>query len=318
MVMHHDWAHFDLNVCDGYVASDDHTPIITDSSVDESKKELDATQLYLGEIGQAKLLTAEEEIELSLRSQEGCVYSRNKMIESNLRLVVKIARRYLNRGLDLLDLIEEGNLGLMHAISKYDPTKGFRFSTYGTWWIRQTIERALMNQTRTIRLPIHIVKELNVYLRAERELEQRLDHIPKIEEIAYFLGKDPKDVEKMLSLKERVSSIDGPINDDNDKSFINMIQDDNEINPVHRLIHEDVLSKIESCLDMLNEKQREVILRRFGLRGCDHRTLEEVGEEIGLTRERVRQIQVDALMHLRSLMGDQTKEYFQSHTDFGF
>jgi len=304
MGTHHDWSHFDLNVCDGYVANEDHTPIYPEIPLVDDKKEIDATQLYLAEIGEAKLLNAEEEIELAIRAQEGCLFSRNRMIESNLRLVVKIARRYLNRGLDLLDLVEEGNLGLIHAISKFDPTKGFRFSTYGTWWIRQTIERALMNQTRTIRLPIHIVKELNVYLRAERELEQRLDHHPTIDEIAYFLGKKAKDVEKMLSLKERVSSIDGPINDDNDKSFVNIIQDNNEINPVQKLIQESILLKIESCLDQLSDKQREVIVRRFGLRGLEHRTLEEVGEEIGLTRERVRQIQVDALMQLRQFMSD--------------
>ncbi|NBV28910.1 RNA polymerase sigma factor RpoS [bacterium] len=313
MVMHHDWSHFDLNVCDGYVANDDHTPLYAENTVSDAKKEIDATQLYLSEIGEAKLLNAEEEVELAIRAQEGCILSRNKMIEANLRLVVKIARRYLNRGLDLLDLIEEGNLGLIHAISKFDPTKGFRFSTYGTWWIRQTIERGLMNQTRTIRLPIHIVKELNVYLRAERELEQRLDHHPSIDEIAYFLGKKSRDVEKMLSLKERVSSIDGPINDDNDKSFVNIIQDLNEINPVQKLIQENILLKIESCLNFLTDKQREVIVRRFGLRGLDHKTLEEVGEEIGLTRERVRQIQVDALMQMRQYMNDEDTDFSEIH-----
>lgn len=315
MVMHYDWSHFDLNVCDGYIATDEHTPLYVEHTKNDSKKEIDATQLYLGEIGEAKLLNAAEEVELAIQAQEGCVLARNKMIESNLRLVVKIARRYLNRGLDLLDLIEEGNLGLIHAISKFDPTKGFRFSTYGTWWIRQTIERALMNQTRTIRLPIHIVKELNIYLRAERELEQRLDHHPNIDEIAYFLGKKSRDVEKMLSLKERVSSIDGPINDDNDKSFVNIIQDHNEVNPLKKIIQETLLLKIDACLDLLSEKQKEVILRRFGLRGLDHKTLEEVGEEIGLTRERVRQIQVDALMQLRHFMSDDLPNLNEFYSD---
>jgi RNA polymerase nonessential primary-like sigma factor len=303
-------------VCEGYVAHDEHTPIYVDNHQDDLKKDFDATQLYLGEIGASQLLNAAEEVELAIRAQEGCLFSRNKMIESNLRLVVKIARRYLNRGLDLLDLIEEGNLGLIHAIGKFDPTKGFRFSTYGTWWIRQTIERALMNQTRTIRLPIHIVKELNIYLRAERELEQRLDHQPTTDEIAYFLGKKSKDVEKMLSLKERVSSIDGPINDDNDKSFVNIIQDHNEINPIQKIIQESVLTKIDACLNMLSEKQREVLLRRFGLRGSEHKTLEEVGEEIGLTRERVRQIQVDALMQMRQFMAEEYYDFNQNSRDF--
>ena len=307
-----DWSHFDLNVGDTYTYSDEHTPLSTDYQADESRKSFDATQLYLGEIGHAKLLTAEEEIILATKAKEGCLSSRNKMVEANLRLVVKIARRYLNRGLDLLDLIEEGNLGLMHAISKFDPTKGFRFSTYGTWWIRQTIERSLMNQTRTIRLPIHIVKELNIYLRAERELEQKLDHSPKVDEIAQYLGKNVKDIEKMFCLKERVSSMDGPINEDNEKSFINTVPDDNERNPAQKLDHDYILNQIEYFLDSLSEKQREVILRRFGLRGCENKTLEEVGAEIGLTRERVRQIQVDALSTLKDMMDEHNIDYHET------
>ena len=151
---------------------------------DDIQKNLDATQLYLGEIGFSPLLSAEEEVYFSRKSLKGCEKSRNRMIESNLRLVVKIARRYNNRGLALLDLIEEGNLGLIRAVEKFDPERGFRFSTYATWWIRQTIERAIMNQTRTIRLPIHVVKELNVYLRTARELAHKLDHEPTAEEIA--------------------------------------------------------------------------------------------------------------------------------------
>lgn len=304
-----DWSHFDLNVGDTYTYSDAHTPLSSDHSSDNGRKSFDATQLYLGEIGNAKLLTAEEEVELAINAKNGCVKSRNKMVESNLRLVVKIARRYLNRGLDLLDLIEEGNLGLMHAISKFDPTKGFRFSTYGTWWIRQTIERALMNQTRTIRLPIHIVKELNIYLRAERELEQKLDHPPSTDEIAQHLGKSEKDIEKMFCLKERVSSMDGPINEDNEKSFINTVPDDNERNPAQKLDHDYIMQQIEFFLDNLSEKQREVILRRFGLRGCENKTLEQVGADIGLTRERVRQIQVDALASLKILMDEHNINY---------
>lgn len=307
-----DWSHFDLNVGDTYTYSDEHTPLRTDYQADESRKAFDATQLYLGEIGHAKLLTAEEEILLATKAKEGCLASRNKMVESNLRLVVKIARRYLNRGLDLLDLIEEGNLGLMHAISKFDPTKGFRFSTYGTWWIRQTIERSLMNQTRTIRLPIHIVKELNIYLRAERELEQKLDHSPRVDEIAEYLGKNVKDIEKMFCLKERVTSMDGPINEDSEKSFINTVPDDNERNPAQKLDHDYILSQIEYFLDSLSEKQREVILRRFGLRGCENKTLEEVGSEIGLTRERVRQIQVDALSTLKDMMDEHNIDYHET------
>ncbi|CAK8744269.1 RNA polymerase sigma factor RpoS [Sodalis praecaptivus] len=173
-----------------------------------SQRVLDATQLYLGEIGYSPLLTAEEEVYFARRALRGDIASRRRMIESNLRLVVKIARRYSNRGLALLDLIEEGNLGLIRAVEKFDPERGFRFSTYATWWIRQTIERAIMNQTRTIRLPIHIVKELNVYLRTARELSHKLDHEPSAEEIAEQLDKPVEDVSRMLRLNERITSVD--------------------------------------------------------------------------------------------------------------
>lgn len=176
-----------------------------------TQRVLDATQLYLGEIGYSPLLTAEEEVYFARRALRGDVASRRRMIESNLRLVVKIARRYGNRGLALLDLIEEGNLGLIRAVEKFDPERGFRFSTYATWWIRQTIERAIMNQTRTIRLPIHIVKELNVYLRTARELSHKLDHEPSAEEIAEQLDKPVDDVSRMLRLNERITSVDTPL-----------------------------------------------------------------------------------------------------------
>lgn len=178
---------------------------------DDLQKNLDATQLYLGEIGFSPLLSAEEEVYFSRKALKGCEKSRNRMIESNLRLVVKIARRYNNRGLALLDLIEEGNLGLIRAVEKFDPERGFRFSTYATWWIRQTIERAIMNQTRTIRLPIHVVKELNVYLRTARELAQKLDHEPTAEEIAEKLQVPSADVSRMLKLNEKITSVDTPL-----------------------------------------------------------------------------------------------------------
>jgi RNA polymerase nonessential primary-like sigma factor len=174
-------------------------------------KVMDATQLYLGEIGFSPLLTAEEEVYFARRALRGDEAARNRMIESNLRLVVKIARRYNNRGLALLDLVEEGNLGLIRAVEKFDPERGFRFSTYATWWIRQTVERAIMNQTRTIRLPIHVVKELNVYLRTARELAQRLDHEPTAEDIAFLLDKPVEEVSRMLKLNEKICSVDTPI-----------------------------------------------------------------------------------------------------------
>lgn len=262
----------------------------------------DATQMYLGEIGASPLLTAEEEVYFARKALKGCEASRKRMIESNLRLVVKIARRYNNRGLALLDLIEEGNLGLIRAVEKFDPERGFRFSTYATWWIRQTIERAIMNQTRTIRLPIHVVKELNVYLRASRELAQKLDHEPTAEDIAKKLGKPVETVARMLGLNERISSVDTPIGADNDKPLLDTIADERECGPSNRLQEEDLKQSIEYWLNQLGEKQKEVLARRFGLLNYETATLEDVGMEIGLTRERVRQIQVEALRRLRFML----------------
>ena len=271
----------------------------------ESAKNLDATQLYLNEIGFSPLLTPEEEVKYARLAQKGDEGGRRRMIESNLRLVVKISRRYVNRGLSLLDLIEEGNLGLIRAVEKFDPERGFRFSTYATWWIRQTIERAIMNQTRTIRLPIHVVKELNVYLRAARELAQKLDHEPTPEEIAELLDKPVSDVKKMLGLNERVSSVDTPLGPNSDKSLLDTIADEQTSDPAMLLQETDLRSSIDEWLSQLTEKQREVVARRFGLRGYEMSTLEEVGREIGLTRERVRQIQVEALKRLRDILEKQ-------------
>ncbi|WP_339616170.1 RNA polymerase sigma factor RpoS [uncultured Gilvimarinus sp.] len=266
---------------------------------------LDATQIYLNEIGFSPLLSAEEEVYFSRKSLRGCEASRKRMIESNLRLVVKISRRYVNRGLALLDLIEEGNLGLIRAVEKFDPERGFRFSTYATWWIRQTIERAIMNQTRTIRLPIHVVKELNVYLRAARELTQKLDHEPSADEIAKMLEKPVSDVERMLGLNERVTSVDTPIGSSSDRTVVDTITDQRESNPAILTQNSDINDSLDLWLDELSEKQREVLARRFGLRGHEISTLEEVGRAIGLTRERVRQIQVEALRRLRDIMETQ-------------
>lgn len=262
----------------------------------------DATRLYLNEIGFSPLLSAEEEVYFARLAQKGEEKARQRMIESNLRLVVKIARRYMNRGLALLDLIEEGNLGLIRAVEKFDPERGFRFSTYATWWIRQTIERAIMNQTRTIRLPIHVVKEMNVYLRAARRLAQHLDHEPSAEDIATLLDKPLHEVERMLGLNERVASVDSPIGYDSDKSLLDAIPDENNPDPSEMLADDDVYANLEVWLAQLNEKQRDVVERRFGLHGHKISTLEEVGNEIGVTRERVRQIQMDALKRLREIL----------------
>lgn len=268
---------------------------------DTSGKTLDATQMYLNEIGFSPLLSAEEEVHYARLALKGDEMGRRRMIESNLRLVVKISRRYVNRGLSLLDLIEEGNLGLIRAVEKFDPERGFRFSTYATWWIRQTIERAIMNQTRTIRLPIHVVKELNVYLRAARELAQKLDHEPTAEDIADLLDKPVADVKRMLKLNERVTSVDTPLGPSSDKSILDTIADERMDDPGTELQKDDIQNNLSQWIEELPEKQREVLSRRFGLRGYEPSTLEDVGREIGLTRERVRQIQVEALKRLREV-----------------
>lgn len=262
-------------------------------------KSMDATQIYLNEIGFSPLLSAEEEVEYARRALKGDNEARKKMIESNLRLVVKISRKYLHRGLPLLDLIEEGNLGLMKSVEKFDPDRGFRFSTYATWWIRQTIERAIMNQTRTIRLPIHVLKELNVYLRAARKLTQKLGNEPSPEDIAEMLDVPLEDVEKLFCLNDKVTSFDSVIGNEDGKSLLETIPDENSINPAILLTDENLRAQIEDLLDELTYNQRQVISRRFGLRGFEKATLEEVGAEINLTRERVRQIQVEALRALR-------------------
>ena len=264
--------------------------------------QLDATRLYRNEIGASKLLTAEEEVYYSRLAQKGDEAARRKMIECNLRLVVKIARRYMNRGLALLDLIEEGNLGLIRAVEKFDPERGFRFSTYATWWIRQTIERAIMNQTRTIRLPIHVVKEINAYMRAARKLAQSLDHEPTAEEIADLLDKPIDDVNRLLGLNERTTSVDTPYGKDADKPLLDTIADEKASDPTTWLQADDINAHLDEWLARLNDKQREVVERRFGLHGYENATLEQVAKELGVTRERVRQIQMDALKRLRSIL----------------
>ncbi len=267
-----------------------------------SSGDLDATRLYLNEIGFSPLLTAEEEVYFSRKLLKGDESARKRMIESNLRLVVKIARRYMNRGLALLDLIEEGNLGLIRAVEKFDPERGFRFSTYATWWIRQTIERALMNQTRTVRLPIHVVKEINIYLRAARKLAQTLDREPSPEDVAEMLDQPIEVVKRMLGLNERISSVDSPSPYDSDKSLLDTLPDEHNLDPSRLLQNDDVKEHIDTWLSLLTDKQCAVVERRFGLHGSDVSTLEEIGNELGVTRERVRQIQIEALKRLRQIL----------------
>ncbi len=262
----------------------------------------DATGIYLKEIGYSPLLTAQEEVKYSRAAQRGDVASRQRMIESNLRLVVKISRGYLNRGLALLDLIEEGNLGLIRAVEKFDPERGFRFSTYATWWIRQTIERAIMSQTRTIRLPIHVVKEISSFRRATARLAQRLDHDPTHEEVAAAMEISLTDVERLNGLNKRVTSVDTSVGPDGDKVLLEAIADENVADPMDLLADDNLRENIDVWLERLKPKQKEVVERRFGLHGFNNCTLEEVGRELGVTRERVRQIQIDAMRRLREIV----------------
>ncbi len=287
---------------DGEKITDRRKPVDRRKTSTRRATDADPTKLYLKEIEVSPLLTAEEEVYYSRLALKGDSAARDKMIECNLRLVVKIARRYMNRGLALLDLIEEGNLGLIRAVEKFDPERGFRFSTYATWWIRQTIERGLMNQTRTIRLPIHVIKELNTYLRAARKLTQELNREATSEDVARLLNKPKKDVDKMFRLADRVSSFDIPIGGEGERPLLDIIPDENNADPSSILQDESVMQHLDAWLDELDEKQRDVVVRRFGLRNYPRGTLEEVGRELGVTRERVRQIQMDALRKLRRIL----------------
>lgn len=282
-------------------ASNDHAAQEAIEKEDSDDMCLDATRLYLKEIGNHPLLTADEEREVAREVVKGSQAARHKMIQSNLRLVVKISRRYANRGLAMLDLIEEGNIGLMTAVEKFDPERGFRFSTYATWWIRQTIERAIMNQTRTVRLPVHVIKELNTYLRASKEMTKKNERVPSPEEIAEKFDKPAEDIRRIMNLAPDSTSIYTPVVQDGAKTLMDTIADDKNIDPQEIIQHQDFSSKINSWLERLDDRYRKVIILRFGLFGHDKTTLEKVGEVVGLTRERVRQIQIDALRMLKDI-----------------
>jgi len=280
-------------------AADTAAVVDTDFLQDEIH---DVTQLYLNEIGREALLTPDEERSLAYRVREGDFDARQKMIEHNLRLVVNIAKHYINRGLTLLDLIEEGNLGLMHALDKFEPERGFRFSTYATWWIRQNIERAIMNQSRTIRLPVHVIKELNIFLRAQRHLEMHGMPEAGPDDIAHLTGRPVDDVRRVLQLNDRMASLDAPLDIDPTLSIGEAIADDRSEMPEEMLQTAEVEKYVQSWLDELSDKHRWVIERRFGLNNQDIATLEELAEHLGVTRERVRQIQLEALQILRRIL----------------
>lgn len=262
----------------------------------------DVTQLYLNEIGAKPLLTPDEELATARRVCSGDFSARQRMIEHNLRLVVNIAKHYLNRGIPLLDLVEEGNLGLIHALEKFDPERGFRFSTYATWWIRQSIERGIMNQARTIRLPVHVVKEINVVLRAIRHLESADRRESTVERIAALIDRDVEDVRRILTLNEHIASLDAPLDIDPNHTMAEIIADDSGGDPESLLQSSEIGTLLDDWLAQLTERQREVIERRYGLNGVDIATLEVIAGDLGLTRERVRQIQMEGLDRLRKII----------------
>ncbi len=293
-------------------AHDDATPTyqrrLVEDPAENSEKEqvyfepFDLIEQYYKEIRTSPLLTKEEEIFYARKIQKGDIEAKHKMIKSNLRLVVKIAKRYIKSGIPILDLIEEGNIGLMRAVEKFDPEKGFRFSTYGAWWIQQTIERAIMNQSRTVRVPVHVVKQVNACLRKGRELTKQLDHEPRPSDIAAALKRHPEEIEQMLAFNEKTISMDSPISELIDKPLIDTLHDGQDFDPLHRYASIDLKENIERWLSRLSPKHREVVIRRYGLQGHDVATLDQTGLEIGLTRERVRQLQSEALKQLKKLI----------------
>ena len=262
----------------------------------------DVTQLYLTQIGAKPLLTPEEELATARLVCQGDFAARQRMIEHNLRLVVNIAKHYLNRGIPLLDLVEEGNLGLIHALEKFDPERGFRFSTYATWWIRQNIERGIMNQSRTIRLPVHVVKEINVVLRAMRHLESADRRDSTVERVAALIDRPVEDVRRILSLNEHIASLDAPLEIDPNHTIGEIIADESGADPETLFQESEIGSLVDDWLAQLSERQRSVIERRYGLNGADVATLDAIAGDLGLTRERVRQIQMEALDRLRKIL----------------
>ena len=264
----------------------------------------DITQVYLHEIGATPLLTATEEIRLARAAHAGDFLARQHMIEANLRLVVSIARHYLHRGLPLDDLIEEGNLGLIHALEKFDPERGFRFSTYATWWIRQNVERAIMNQSRTVRLPVYVIKELNIVLRAMRRLDRErgeADDPPgaMLDDVARLLDRPVAEIRQLLVLNERCASLDSPLDIDPELSMSDSMADEAAEDPAAHLAQQEAEALVADWVAQLTDRQRLVVERRYGLGGQDPTTLEDIASDLGLTRERVRQIQMEALSKLR-------------------
>lgn len=260
----------------------------------------DSVRLYLREIGKIPLLTAEEELALAQKVVAGDRRAKDKMAEANMRLVVSIAKRYVGRGLDLLDLIQEGNTGLLRAVEKFDPDKGFKFSTYATWWIRQAITRAIADQARTIRIPVHMVETINKLLRTQRRLTQELNREPTNEEIAKAMEIDVDKVEHIMKIKQDISSLDASIRDDEEDSVLaDFIEDEDTISPEESATGQLLKEQVKNMLSALTEREQKILKLRFGLEDGKSHTLEEVGQEFSVTRERIRQIEAKALAKLR-------------------
>lgn len=278
------------------------TTAVDNADHEEDYVAADAIKLYLKEIQKSTLLTAADERELAGLIAEGDEAARARMIESNLRLVVKIAKRYMNRGLPFLDLIEEGNMGLIKAVEKFKVSKGCRFSTYATWWVRQSIERALVNQSRTIRLPVHVADDINRLVKVSRELVQRLKREPSLEEVAEAMGSDVANVRRMMILLKKTYSIEHPMGDNNDYSLIDTIEDKNLVDPGSMIEDLDRFAHVLEWMDELTENEREILALRFGLDDREPQTLDTIGKKFGVTRERIRQIEAKSLAKLRKTL----------------
>lgn len=272
--------------------------VLSESSAEAS----DPTTKYLQEIGFHPLLDRETEHKVATQAGQGDNAARHQLIESNLRLVVKIARKYTNRGMAFLDLVEEGNFGLMHAINKFEPDKGFRFSTYATWWIKQHIERAIMNQSRTVRLPVHVIKELNSYLRVGYMLASELEHEASADDIAKQIDKPIEEINEVLKLKTGAASLDKAVKNDSGMVLQDTLVIGEDENPYSIVENDNIKQLVDKWLVALDEIEHVVIVRRFGLQGHDAQTLEEISEYLGLTREKVRQVQIKSLRKLRKSM----------------
>ena len=288
---------------DDLVSEDDLTDEdleITAENVDQFSD--DSVRLYLREIGKIPLLSNEEEVDLAYRVVKGEKKAKDKMVEANMRLVVSIAKRYSGRGLDFLDLIQEGNTGLLRAVEKFDPDKGFKFSTYATWWIRQAITRAIADQARTIRIPVHMVETINKVLRATRKLTNELNREPTVEEIAKEMGMEPEKIDYVMKIKQDIASLDATVGrdgDDEDSVLGDFIEDEGRVSPEDAAAAQMLKEQIAEILSSLSEREQKVVKLRFGIGGGRPHTLEEVGAEFSVTRERIRQIEAKALSKLR-------------------